>query len=1084
MISFVSAFDWDNVKNIKDITFDGKNVQGNQLLEKYKPIEIKNTFGLGKTLFEGYLSQHDETCGIDCSSTIEVKLGEDGVLIDDIIFKTLQEDENWIEQNVRNYQFKYWGNIDDYENQCEVIRQSKNGTDIIECQDIKIDSHEGWINYQLGEEILQGTYTIKLEAEKKPSRTVDWVIKTNGEWLESWATWGNISEGDDAEVTLNSPADNYISTTNKVTFNATANVTGGVILENMTLYNNISGSWIANETITSGNIWKNNLILYYKLDDNLSTTNVIDTNGVNNGTSTTNTDNLYYASGKINSAFDLDGSSENINIGALNITNNFSMSVWVIRDTTGVYDVILGRADVGPEVPILFLYDSTGKIAFGENGANNVQSDLSITDTNWHHVAVTYDGTNVEFYLDNVSDSKTVANTWATGASSVIGRNGVDFFNGKLDEIGIWDRVLSVSEIDELWNSGNGIPYFGITSPTQTFNKIITSSTLWNVQACDSDGDCGFATENRTLTIDSSVPTINIENPTGTLGYSTIGNNETLNITFIDINLESCWYNYNGTNISIDGCLTGVKNSTQFILEEDKFNMTIYANDTLGNKNFEFIEWNYNLLNLNLTYNEEVLDLSLEDFVLYIQATEEITSAKINYGGTDYSSSILSLDSGLYKVSNSFQIPDVNANTNETFYFNITTESGLYITESYNQSVFVLLIDDCSSYANEVFNITLYDEKTLLDLLGTIEVNLELFNNDKTTALSTTQKKFFNMSNMRICSNLNLTGTGYYYDLEMRYYVDPTNTSTFLYVPEFYHIQKASTLNFPQIINLYNLNINQSTEFEMFYRDNDYVARPNVLLQIERKYISEGIYRTVEIPITSSEGTAIGHFDLNNYKYRVITTENGEVLNVFDNPAIVCESELTSTCTLELNGRGSPDPYTNIDEVVGISYSILQDNNTITVDYVIPTGETKSVRVWMIQYNPFQDPVTLCNSSITSSAGLFSCDVDDTIGDSEVIITLIYDGSQRQAKSYFQEDLNIIFQKNNYAIAALFIIFLVTMVVSSPIIMIIASIFSVVVLGFLFLIKGTSIGIILGSVSWLILSGIIILIKINKKDET
>jgi len=45
--------------------------------------------------------------------------------------------------------------------------------------------------------------------------------------LESWATWGNISSGDDAEVILNSPADNAIVYYPEVTFNATAEVTGG-----------------------------------------------------------------------------------------------------------------------------------------------------------------------------------------------------------------------------------------------------------------------------------------------------------------------------------------------------------------------------------------------------------------------------------------------------------------------------------------------------------------------------------------------------------------------------------------------------------------------------------------------------------------------------------------------------------------------------------------------------------------------------------------------------------------------------------------------------------------------------------------
>jgi len=104
-VSIVSAANFDNIKLEKDKTFDGKDIKGNSLLEKYKPIEIKNSFGFGSTLFEGYLSQHDEICGQDCKSTMEIKLNQDGVLIDDVIFKTLQEDNSWIKQDVRSYQF-------------------------------------------------------------------------------------------------------------------------------------------------------------------------------------------------------------------------------------------------------------------------------------------------------------------------------------------------------------------------------------------------------------------------------------------------------------------------------------------------------------------------------------------------------------------------------------------------------------------------------------------------------------------------------------------------------------------------------------------------------------------------------------------------------------------------------------------------------------------------------------------------------------------------------------------------------------------------------------------------------------------
>ena len=54
-------------------------------------------------------------------------------------------------------------------------------------------------------------------------------------------------------VTLNSPTDNHISTTNNVTFNCSAGVVGGLTLANITLYTNETGSWEErNNTVLTG----------------------------------------------------------------------------------------------------------------------------------------------------------------------------------------------------------------------------------------------------------------------------------------------------------------------------------------------------------------------------------------------------------------------------------------------------------------------------------------------------------------------------------------------------------------------------------------------------------------------------------------------------------------------------------------------------------------------------------------------------------------------------------------------------------------------------------------------------------------
>ena len=57
-----------------------------------------------------------------------------------------------------------------------------------------------------------------------------------------------------------------------------------------------------------------NLVSYYKLDENAANTTVADAHGSNTGTASTNTADLYTATGKINSSFNFNGSTEYINL--------------------------------------------------------------------------------------------------------------------------------------------------------------------------------------------------------------------------------------------------------------------------------------------------------------------------------------------------------------------------------------------------------------------------------------------------------------------------------------------------------------------------------------------------------------------------------------------------------------------------------------------------------------------------------------------------------------------------------------------------------------------------------------------------
>jgi len=620
MVSFASAWSFDNVKDTTTITFDGKDVKDYPLLQTYTPIKISNAFDLpliGDTILEGYLSQHTETCGEDCSSTMEIKLYEERPLIDEVEFKTLQLDGRWIKQDVRSYQFEYLGRIEDYETQC-ITGEEKiypNGTKYVsqDCFKVLTGSHEGWINYELGTKMPEGTYTVKLEAKKKPSRTLDWIIKTGGETLTEWATWGNISLGDDAEVILNSPVNGAIAYTFLQTFNASANITGGINLTTISLWTNESGVWEEKNSSMS--------------------TKVIYSNSTESSSSCPGQDCAIHSIfnptealvEKVN--FDLKHTSVGGAYGVVNITYvNTTINKSFYYQIPSEY-ISLEFYNPHPSEPV-----DKVVIAMGGSGGGA---------TAWIK--------NVEIYGFNVSTS----------------------------DFGIW-------------------------------NRTITEDIIWNVQACDLDGDCGFATSNYTLSIDRSAPVIEIESPLGILNYGVIGQPETLNVTFTDTNLETCWYNYNGTNITIDGCISGIKNSTTFILEEGNYNMTIWANDSIGNENSTFINWSYKAIQQNITFNSETFETAEEIFILELIIPEEnLTNAKLIYNEIEYPATIIDKGDNEYNITSTIQIPVTVGNM--SFYFNFDIDGDTLNSTINYQFIKGWLFNFDESH--QVINVTIRDEE-------------------------------------------------------------------------------------------------------------------------------------------------------------------------------------------------------------------------------------------------------------------------------------------------------------------------------------------------------------------------------------
>ena len=118
---------------------------------------------------------------------------------------------------------------------------------------------------------------------------------------------------------------------------------------------------------------------------------------------------------------------------------------------------------------------------------------ITITDTNFHHLAVTKNGSSVIFYVDGVAyTAPTYVTTYTFSyPSAAVGARGDNFENsflGSVDEVSVYNRALLASEIQSIYNAdeegkcSTGTPP-AITSHPQDRAVLAGNSTTFNVIA-------------------------------------------------------------------------------------------------------------------------------------------------------------------------------------------------------------------------------------------------------------------------------------------------------------------------------------------------------------------------------------------------------------------------------------------------------------------------------------------------------------------------------------------------------------------------------------------------------------------------
>ncbi len=98
----------------------------------------------------------------------------------------------------------------------------------------------------------------------------------------------------------------------------------------------------------------------------------------------------------------------------------------------------------------LGVYFENNRLTFGKIGVSQVSTNNPISDTVWHHVAVSYNGSVAKFYYDGIFDSQqafTQTFNSSNGTYSIGSRSSSEYFQGRIDEVRIWNVERTITGI-------------------------------------------------------------------------------------------------------------------------------------------------------------------------------------------------------------------------------------------------------------------------------------------------------------------------------------------------------------------------------------------------------------------------------------------------------------------------------------------------------------------------------------------------------------------------------------------------------------------------------------------------------------
>ena len=584
--------------------------------------------------------------------------------------------------------------------------------------------------------------------------------------------------------------------------------------------------------------------------------------------------------------------------------------------------------------------------------------------------------------------------------------------------------------------------------------------------------------------VDATNPFINITRPLEIVSYHEVNTNITVNWTVSDLNLGVCILEFEGVNRTV----TCLDNSTEINITNN-INRTVifYVNDTLGNSNLTSKSWNYTIFEHSRSYELSTIGGSTEDFELNVTKDNslQISTVSLVYNLSASSASFTSGDNPI--ISKSLDIPNPGSDINFSFYFSFTlSDSQLINTSSKNQTVLNFGIGNCSTFTVLIYNFTLLDEENQTQLSNvTIDYAFNLFDKSRTTQITN-----FSLSSTvnptAICVNQNLTTSTFSLDGILKY----ISTDSSNYLTRYYNILNFSLMNssIPNNINLYDVIDTTATPFQLTFRDNFLVLTPNILVNVNKQFVSSNDFKTVEIPITDTNGQTILNLVRDTAIYNLILIDiGGNIVATFNKINAFCQDFTIGECTLNLDASSTITKTFNPAEAIGISYVIEYVNSTSTATLTFNSLNSTAVtaRIVGTTQNQFGNQ-TVCDKSLTTTLGTLTCNASSILATDNYLFVDIFSDGNYVATSIININpvnplIGGLFGSNGYFIAFFMLLLIIILFSEDKQVLLIMLGMGWVTILIFGLIKGTIIGSISGGI-WLLVSIITMIWKLRQEE--